>query len=324
MNYSLESFIDFCDDYQISQEGFGNALKWIKDKLKSMILRLIQFIRRFTSNNKGYGIRYKLDGLLKRLENKLTAVDKINTTQEAKKVEEEVNEIKEEVEKIVGEDDEEFNLLDEREVSNTKDIEIMKRSKSGNSKYFIDYIIYNMETFDKICDMIENMIDAKEFSEYIKIFKEFKSILQLPNKCTVYNIDPQIKTIDNKEVGALNCYYILEDSRPMKRNINDILYHTSKDPNLKSITPRWISELSEKKNRLGIRYNSARFFDTPRAFFGVKPMNRLGGKIDGQDLYIYKAEGIKNAFIDIDGIKYGTSVYVEGFSDIPLTRIDNK
>ena len=74
-----------------------------------------------------------------------------------------------------------------------------------------------------------------------------------------------------------------------------------------------------------MRIMSGRYFDTPRVYFGIIPVTRYGIRAtasNSSDTTIYKADGIKQAYIDVDGFKYGQAVYVESNSPIAVTKVD--
>ena len=312
-NITTESFINFCDEMAIIQEGFN--LTSIKTFLKNMILRVLHKAESFFNKIRNEKIKNFLIGCVKKLRGLLGNVDKItpdNSSEKFSDISEECNKINDEIDTKVGKDDPEIDNRDERELKDTEDIKIIKRSRVGVSTYYYQVKLSN-DYADKVYDVALKMDNAKVFSEYIGYFKTFKRMIQLPDKCTVYGLMIDI-------YGNLNCYYIVENKRPMKIGIDKALYHTSDDPNLTQITPKWRSEIDDG-SKIPL---TGRFFDTPRSFFGVYPMNRLGGRVKpGDSRTIYKAEGITKAFIDIDGIKYGTSVYVESTSPIRLTKVNS-
>lgn len=313
--FAIESFISFCDDMMIAEESFLNT---IKTKLKKFLLTIVRFIEKHARRIKNIKIRKFLLSKIARLKQLLGEVDEItpeNMESKSSEIQEEANDIKEEVEKVVGEDEE---YLDQAKHNATSDniVTVLRNDKSGKNTYFYKVKINDDEKYSKIFGDLIAACKATTFNEYIKYWKEFKREIKLPEKCVVYAMLPQ------KSHKTFDMYYILENNRPVKKNIKDVLYHTSKNPNLTEITPRWRAEDNATDDDPGPTWYG-RFFDTPRAFFGTYPMNRMGmhsRKVE-PDLNIYKAEGITQAYIDTDGITYGKSVYVEGTSPIKLTKV---
>ena len=307
---ACESFIQFCDDMMIANEAFN--LSRIKTFLKNMILKALRKAENFFKKIKNEKIRNILVGCTKRLRGLLGEVDQITPETKEEKAEtisEECESINKEIDEAVGKDDPEVDNIDDRELKTGEDIKRIKRSKAGKSTYYYENEM-SEEYADAVYDVAKKMDKATTFQEYIGYFKEFKRMLQLPDKCTVYGLRFQ--------GNGARCYYIVENKRPMKVDINKALYHTSENPNLTEITPNW---RAERDDRIPL---DGRFFDSPRAFFGVYPMNRMGGlvKKDNGDRSIYKVEGIRQAFIDTDGINYGKSVYVESMSPIRLSKVN--
>ena len=316
--FAIESFISFCDDMMIAEEGF---LSTIKTKLKKFLLTIVRFIEKRVRRIKNIKIRKFLLSKITRLKQLLGEVDEItpeNMESKSSEIQEEANDIKEEVEKIVGEDDD-YCEQDMHNVDDDENITVLRNNRAGKNNYFYKVKINNEEKYLEAYNLLLKACKATTFNEYIKYWKEFKRVIKLPEKCTVYAMMP------SKKYCIFDMYYILENNRPMKRNIKDVLYHTSKDPNLVAITPRWraedTDEIIDEDDPIPSWYG--RFFDTPRAFFGTYPMTRMGmhsRKVD-PNLTIYKAEGITQAYIDTDGITYGKSVYVEGTLPIKLTKV---
>lgn len=309
------TYYDYASNMDIAEESVMSFIKNIKSKLKKMILRFIQWIEKQFKKIKNPKIRKIFVGATTKLRKLLGDVDDIkreNVETKPQEIEEEFNEIKEEVCEAVGVDDPEVDDIDtdsSREPgTEDENIRIEKRARTGKSTYYYQATFLNNAFSDKVYDEFMEADKAKTFSEYISHYRKVKKMLKLPDKCTVYSLMIQDDDI--------NLTYILEDHRAKKNNINKPLYHTSEDPNLTQITPQWRAE----RGKLPL---TGRWFDAPRAYFGIFPMNRMGGKVKpGDGRYIYKAEGIKSAFIDNDGIKFGTSVYVEQNASIPLTKVE--
>lgn len=313
------TYYDFANDMDIANESLTSLLKNIKDRLKEMILKFLRFVEGKLKKAKDSKIRNALLKAIKKLRGLLGDTDKItadNITTKPNEIQKEFEEVKEEVITAVGIDDPEVNDIDtdpSREPGAfDNNIKINRRSRTGKCTYYYHATITNEEYFKTLVDECTKADNATTFAEYIPHFKNFKKMLRLPDKCTVYGVE-----IDYDQ--NVNLTYILENNRAQKRSINKPLYHTSENPDLTEITPRW---RAERNNNVPFR---GRWFDAPRAYFGIYPMDRMGYKVDSPDdgRYVYMTNKIRTAYIDNDGMDFGTSVYVEQDASIPLIKVDN-
>lgn len=152
---------------------------------------------------------------------------------------------------------------------------------------------------------LNNELD--KYDEYVECVKEICTLMGISwskDKVVLYDSP-------NKNPGKVKFSCINDKGRVRKLLDNTKLYHTSTDPNLKQLTPRYYFHSGDLLRRL---------WPTPRVYFAIGTPISNDGNV-GRDKTLYTP---KNPITDvyIDEEMGGTAVYVKSDNPIQITKED--
>lgn len=319
MKYSsIESFVNFCDEYQIANENF---ISTIKSKFKQMLLTLVKAIEKMVKKCKDSKLKRSILNLLQKAKRALGDVEKIKTDDDIQEVKETIDEVQEEVEIIKDK----LEGLSEREEFETHDTSIpdfVKIEKNRGINRFVNIVNISDNMFEILNSHIKTMREALTFPEYKSALNAFKSILKLPDACTINAISKEHgKDPDSNKIH----FYYTQDAKPIP-NKNYQLLHSTVTDNITQLIPAWKS-------------NDGYFYNSPRVYFATMPVDRMGhrlnekdGKLSGFDLntghnttmHVYTPSIEFNkvcADTTLSNFRKIGSVYIETETPIPVTQL---
>ena len=165
-----------------------DSLKNLKERIIKIFISLIDRIQRLVNKMKDGKIKSKLTSLLTRAKNGLRKSKTVENTEDVKELKQEAEEIKEEIDLIneeisgIRENPDKYNNITEEKNF------IKNEKKVGKYTVFIQVEFNNKEIGDNLYELIKNMEDAETYDEYEKSRNEFRNILGIPNKTTIYGI----------------------------------------------------------------------------------------------------------------------------------------
>lgn len=315
---SVESFISFCDDMLIAEESF---LFTIKNKLKQALLTIVKAIEKLIKKCKDSKLKRIILKLLSKAKRALGDVEKIKTDDDIQEVKETIDEVQEEVE-IIKDKLEGLSEREEFETCDTSIPDFVKIEKNRGINRFVNIVNISDNMFELLTSHIKTMKEASTFPEYKSALNAFKSILKLPDACTINTISEEYgKDPDSNKIH----FYYTQDAKPIP-NKNYQLLHSTVTDNITQLIPTWKS-------------NDGYFYNSPRVYFATMPVDRMGhqlnekdGKLSGFDLntghdttmHVYTPSIEFNkvcADTTLSNFRKIGSVYIETETPIPVTQL---
>lgn len=201
-------------------------------------------------------------------------------------------------------------------IKNRKTELAISRDYTANKNKFKKHTIFHKKDltefeFKKFKELDSKMNsfnnDLSKYDEYVECVKEICSLMGIKwskDKVVLYDSP-------NKNPGQIKFSYVVDKGRIRKLLDNTKLYHTSTDPNLKQLTPRYYFHSGDLLRRL---------WPTPRVYFAIgTPISNDGNVGNNKTLYTPK-NPITDVYIDEE--MGGTAVYVTSDKPIQISKED--
>ena len=228
------------------------------------------------------------------------------------------------------------NGIDASLLSSPTTINLFKKYR----RHGLPFFYYNADTRKEFGEIPPNILDSYfalckkltqkadiSFDEYSKYLNLFYTVTDIPKGATIKETHSMYKDIGPDKKRDSLVKFGVGTKKPYNKSVR--LFHTSDNPNIKTLKPFFRSQGSDDRHVEAL-------FPQPRVYFGYNvPVTRLGGSLNRRTTeemkkkffdttvvyeYVGPAEYITAVYTDPE-LSGGEAVYVETTHELPVKRI---